>query len=100
MLESALQRATLQRPTAPGIVVATLEQWADEQCVKLSFIDLATPTQNAFIESVNARVRRELLNPNHFWTILELNETADAWRLQCSTWHSHSGLFGKRPRIS
>ena len=40
--------------------------WADEHGVELLFIQPGKPTQNAFIESFNARVRDELLTPIAF----------------------------------
>lgn len=61
------------------------------------FIEPGKPTQNAFIESFNARVRDELLNPNRFRTIFEFNETAAAWRVEYDAEHPHSGLGGQTP---
>lgn len=81
----------------PEHLAGTLERWADEHDVELLFIQPGKPTQNAFIESFNARVRDELLNPHRFRTIFEFNNTADAWRLEHAATHPHAGLGGKTP---
>lgn len=83
--------------TDPNTIATILERWADEHDVELLFIEPGKPTQNAFIESFNARVRDELLNPNRFRTIFAFNEDAESWRVEYNTGHPHSGLDGKTP---
>jgi putative transposase len=38
-----------------------MQQWSEEHCVELLFIQPGKPTQNAYIESFNSRVRAEFL---------------------------------------
>lgn len=87
----------LRVDNGPEHIATTLELWADEHGVELLFIEPGKPTQNAFIESFNARVRDELLNPHRFRTIFEFNETAEAWRVEYNAEHPHSALGGKTP---
>jgi putative transposase len=61
------------------------------------FIQPGKPTQNAFIESFNSRVRDELLNANRFRTIFEARDAAEAWRQRYNTQHPHSALGGRTP---
>ncbi len=43
-----------------------MQLWSEEHCVELLFIQPGKPTQNAFIESFNSRVRAEFLNAHWF----------------------------------
>lgn len=87
----------LRVDNGPGHIASVLERWADEHEVELLFIEPGKPTQNAFIESFNARVRDEVLNPHRFRTIFEFNDTAEDWRVEYNTTHPHAGLDGKTP---
>lgn len=81
----------------PEHIASPLERWADGHNVDLLFIAPGKPTQNAFIESFNARVRDELLNPHRFRTIFEFNDVAEEWRAEYIATHPHAGLGGKTP---
>ena len=50
----------------PEMIGKVLDQWAWRNSVRLHFIDLGKPTQNAFIESFNGRFRDECLNQHWF----------------------------------
>jgi transposase InsO family protein len=63
----------------------------------LLFIQPGKPTQNAFIESFNSRVRDELLMMNRFRTIFEARVAAEEWRNEYNGKHSHSSLSGMTP---
>ena len=98
--EVALERGypkCLRVDNGPEHIASILERWADDHEVELLFIEPGKPTQNAFIESFNARVRDELLNPHRFRTIFAFNDTAEAWRVEYNTTHPHAGLGGKTP---
>lgn len=88
---------SLRVDNGPEHIASVLEHWADEHEVELLFIEPGKPTQNAFIESFNARVRDEVLNAHRFRTIFEFNDTAEDWRVEYITTHPHAGLGGKTP---
>ena len=69
-----------------------MQHWSAEHGVELLFIQPGKPTQNAFIESFNARVRDELLNAHWFRTLAEARSTATTWMHRYNTEHSHSSL--------
>jgi putative transposase len=46
----------------PEFVSKALDEWAHRNGVKLAFSRLGTPTDNAYIESFNGRLREECLN--------------------------------------
>jgi putative transposase len=50
-----------------------------ERRVALHFIAPGYPTQNANIESLNGKIRDELLNVHSFVSLIEARETAEAW---------------------
>lgn len=81
----------------PEMIAGKLDDWSVELGVKLLFIQPGKPTQNAFIESFNSRVRDELLNANRFRTIFGVQGAAEAWRLDYNAQHPRSSLGGRTP---
>jgi hypothetical protein len=76
-----------------------MQKWSEEHCVELMFIQPGKPTQNAYIESFNSRVRAELLNAHWFRSMLEARTAAAEWRkayhtitrtARSDTWHLRS----------
>jgi putative transposase len=74
-----------------------MQRWSEEHDVELLDIQPGKPTQNAYIESFNSRVRAELLNSRWFRTIAEARFEADGWRHHYNTTHSHGALDFKTP---
>jgi putative transposase len=68
-----------------------------ENSVDLLFIQPGKPTQNAFIESFNSRVRDELMNAHRHRTIFEAKTVAEAWRQSYNANHPHSSLGSRTP---
>jgi len=87
----------LRVDNGPEFIASALETWAFEHSVELLFIQPGKPTQNAFIESFNARVRDELLAANRFRTTFEARAAADEWRDTYNTGHPRSALYGMSP---
>jgi putative transposase len=81
----------------PGFVSLQLDQWAYWNHVKLDFSRPGRPSDNAFCESFNNRVRQELLNPNWFKSLADLRVQAAAWRKDYNTNHPHSSLRNLAP---
>jgi putative transposase len=93
-------RGTPQRincDNGPEFVSLHLDQWAHWNRIKLDFSRPGRPSDNAFCESFNNRVRQELLNPNWFVTLAEAREKAAAWRHDYNTNHPHSSLGDLSP---
>ena len=87
----------LRVDNGPEFIAGALERWALDHGVELLFIQPGKPTQNAFIESFNSRVRDELLNPNRFRTIFDAADSAEIWRQTYNTEHPHSALGDRTP---
>lgn len=62
------------------------------QGVQLAFIRPGKPSQNAYIEGFNGRLRDECLNAHWFVTVAEARVTIEAWRSDYNTIHPHSSL--------
>lgn len=73
-------------------------RWAAERRVQLHFIQPGKPTQNANAESLNGRIRDELLNLYSFTNIFEAREIAEAWRADYNENRPHSALGYQTPK--
>jgi putative transposase len=69
-----------------------LEDWAYRRDVPLDFIRPGKPVENAFIESVNSRLRAECLNVHQFVSMAEAQDIIEAWRLDYNQHRPHSSL--------
>jgi putative transposase len=75
-----------------------LDQWAYLNGVELDFSRPGTPTDNAFIEAFNARIRAEGLNASWFFSLADARERIEAWRIDYNTERPHSALGHLTPR--
>jgi putative transposase len=73
-------------------------RWAADQNIQLHFIQPGKPTQNAKVESLNGRIRDELLNPHVFRMLDEVRVAADFWRADYNDVRPHSTLGYLTPR--
>lgn len=76
-----------------------LDLWAYTNDVTLDFSRPGKPTDNAFIESFNGRIRAECLNAHWFLTLADAREKLEAWRRDYNEVRPHSAI-GNRPPIS
>ena len=81
----------------PEFVSLQLDQWAYWNRVKRDFSRPGRPSDNAFCESFNNRVRQELLNPNWFRSLADARAQATAWRRDYNANHPHSSLGNLSP---
>lgn len=94
------QRGTplrIQCDNGPEFVSVQLDQWAYWNGIQLDFSRPGRPSDNALCESFNNRVRQELLNPNWFKSLLDLQIQATAWRRDYNTNHPHRSLGNLSP---
>lgn len=78
-------------------VAEALDQWAFWNDVKLDFSRPGKPTDNAFAESFNGRVRAEFLNPSYFETLAEAKRAAGIWKHDYNEFRPHSMLGNMTP---
>lgn len=71
--------------------------WADQSRVAWQYIAPGKPTQNAFIESFNGRLRDELLNETLFTSLASARVAPGCWRADYNEARPHSQLGWKTP---
>lgn len=74
-----------------------LDQWAYNNRIELDFSRPGKPTDNAFAESFNASVRKELLNTSWFDTLDTARRAARAWRREYNEVRPHRSLANETP---
>ena len=82
----------------PEFVSKSLDHWAYFNGVKLDFSRPETPTDNAYIESFNGRLREECLNQHWFMSLEDAQEQFDHWRRDYNEVRPHSSLNQRTPK--
>ena len=72
-------------------------RWSQERQVEWHYIAPGKPTQNAFVESFNGRLRDECLNETLFTSLAHARAVLAAWRQDYNTVRPHSQLGGRTP---
>jgi putative transposase len=72
-------------------------RWSQERQVEWHYIAPGKPTQNAFVESFNGRLRDECLNETLFTSLAHARAVLAAWRHDYNTVRPHSKLGGRTP---
>jgi putative transposase len=73
------------------------DQWAYANSIVVDFSRPGKPTDNAFIESFNGRVRQELLNASWFATLAQARRAARAWHRDYNENRPHRSLGNRTP---
>ncbi len=74
----------------PEFIATVVADWCRWHRTETVFIDPGSPSQNAWIESFNSRLRDELLNLWHFDSLLEARVLIEDWRADYDTNRPHS----------
>ena len=90
--------ATIRVDNGPELTSQALDAWAYRRGVQLLFIEPGKPTQNAYIESFNGKLRDECLNANWFASLREAQVLIEAWRRDYNDVRPHESLGWKTPR--
>jgi putative transposase len=83
---------TLIVDNGPEFICNEIEVWAGDNGVSVHFIRKGKPTQNCFVESFHATMRRELLNAEVFVTMAEAEAKVHQWRRYYNDDREHSSL--------
>ena len=81
----------------PEFVSKALDRWAYENAVTLDFSRPGKPTDNAFVESFNGRLRDECLNTHWFLSLADARAKIEAWRRDYNESRPHTSLGWKTP---
>jgi putative transposase len=71
--------------------------WSERTGVRLRFIEPGKPVQNAFVESLNGKLRDECLNLHWFRSWRHAREEIERWRHHYNTERPHSALGYRTP---
>lgn len=82
----------------PEYISGLLITWAEEQGIKLEFIQPGNPQQNAYIERFNRTVRYDWLRQYIFTDLAEVQEQATRWLWHYNNERPNMGLGGITPR--
>jgi putative transposase len=74
-----------------------LDHWAYQNRVRLDFTRPGKPTDNAHIESFNARVRQECLSQHWFIDLADARRTLETWKEDYNNHRPHSALADLTP---
>ncbi len=88
---------TIQVDNGPEFISKDVDLWAYWNHVKLDFSRPGKPTDNAYIESFNARFRLECLNEHWFLSLEDAREKIEEWRQDYNAHRPHSSLGNVSP---
>jgi putative transposase len=74
-----------------------LDEWCYLRGVKLDFIRPGKPTENGFIESINARLRDECLNVHEFTSMEQARTVLQSWQDDYNHRRPHGSLGNLTP---
>jgi putative transposase len=102
---ATLMQVTLERglpekirvDNGPEFTSKRLDQWAYLNKVELDFSRPGKPTDNAFIEAFNGRLREECLNQNWFLSLEDAEEKIQEWRHHYNQERPHGALGNVSP---
>lgn len=100
--ELALSRPrpkTIVMDNGPELTSKAMFFWSQKTGVKLCFIQPGKPTQNAFVESFNARFRDGCLNQHWFGSLDDAREIIRNWRRHYNRVRPHSSLGYQPPSV-
>ena len=73
--------------------------WASQTKVEWHYIAPGKPTQNAFVESFNGRLRDEFLNETLFSSLTQARFALEEWRRDYNTVRPHSRIGWLTPAV-
>ena len=88
---------TIRVDNGPEFISKVLDQWAYLNRVELDFSRPGKPTDNAFIEAFNGRLREECLNESWFLSLDDAQEKVEAWREEYNRRRPHGALGNLSP---
>ena len=74
-----------------------LDQWAYHKGVVIDFSRPGTPTDHAFCEAFNGRVRAGCLNASRFLSMTDAIERIEEWRCHDNNVRPHTSLGNLTP---
>jgi putative transposase len=92
------QPRSLRVDNGPEFAGRLLDQWAYLKGVELDFSRPGKPTDNAYIEAFNGRLRAECLNTSWFPSMTDARDRIEQWRKEYNKDRPHMALGGLTPQ--
>ena len=86
----------IRSDNGPEFVAKAVQDWITAVGARTAYIAPGSPWENGYIESLNARIRDELLDGEIFYTLAEARVIVESWRRFYNTLRPH-GSLGYRP---
>lgn len=90
---------SLRLDNGPELRSKALVSFALKNNIELNYITPGKPTENAFIESFNSRLREECLDQQLFLSLTDAKEKVEEWREFYNGLRPHSALKGIPPSL-
>ncbi len=81
----------------PEFVAKAVRDWIAQVGAKTAYIERASPWENGYIESFNAKLRDELIDREIFYTLKEAEILIENWRQHYNAVRPHSSLRYRPP---
>ena len=88
---------TIRVDNGSEFVSRDMDLWADQRGVTLDFSRPGKPTDNAYIEAFNSKLRSECLNAHWFMGLADTAEKLEAWRRDYNEERPHSAIGNNVP---
>ncbi len=88
---------TIRVDNGPEFISKALDRWAYDNGVTLDFSRPGKPTDIAFVESFNGRLRDECLNTHWFLSLADARAKIEAWRRHYNESRPHTFLGWMTP---
>lgn len=92
LIEMRTKPQTIRVDNGPEFISDRLQQWCDENEIRLQFIQPGKPMQNGFVERNNGSLRKELLDAYLFYSLTEVRMMAEEWRQDYNCQRPHESL--------
>jgi putative transposase len=92
LIEMRTKPQTIRVDNGPEFISDKLQQWCDDQQIRLQFIQPGKPVQNAFVERNNGSLRKELLDAYLFFSLPEVRQMAEEWQHDYNYQRPHQSL--------
>jgi putative transposase len=91
------QPAVIRTDNGPEFTGSAMLTWAHRNAVTLRLIEPGKPNQNAYVESLNGRLRDECLNEHWFTSLAHARVVIENWRREYNEERPKKSLGGLTP---